>query len=359
MFYKIEKHCGESAYLQLYRQLRSDIVSGALPCGSKLPSKRVLAAELGISVITAEHAFALLIDEGYAESRPRSGVYVSFGGKKLSSAAGHRAALEDMQASSSADRDFPFSVLARTMRTVLTEYDRRLLIRSPNSGCAELRQAVALWLERSRGLSVGPEQIVIGSGAEYLYGLVVQLLGRDTFFALEDPSYEKIQKVYEANGAKCLFLPMGEDGILSSELEECRAGVLHVTPFHSYPSGVTASAAKRHEYAHWAEKNGAYLLEDDYDSEFASPTRQVETIASLAPDRVIYINTFSKVLAPSFRTGFMVLPGPLTEKYRETLGFYSCTVPVFDQLVLARFISEGHLERYINRRKRKARQKNG
>ena len=229
--------------------------------------------------------------------------------------------------------------------------------RSPSCGCTELRIALAGYLARSRGLGVNPEQIVVGAGAEYLYGLVVQLLGRERLYALEDPCYEKIRRVYEANGATCELLTMGEDGILPEALLDSRAGVLHVTPFHSYPSGVTASAARRHDYALWAQSRGAYIVEDDYDAEFASLRRQIETICSLAPERVLYINTFSKVLAPSVRVGFLVLPEPLLDLYRERLGFYSCTVPVFDQLVLAEFIAQGHLERYINRRKRKLQKK--
>ena len=149
---------------------------------------------------------------------------------------------------------------------------------------------------------------------------------------------------------------MGNDGILSSELAASRADALHVTPFHSFPSGITATAAKRHEYAAWAEAHDSIIIEDDYDSEFASLSRQIETILSIAPERVIYINTFSKLLAPAIRTGFMILPRPLLESYHQKLGFYSCTVPVFDQLVLAEFIEEGHMERYINRRKRQLRQ---
>jgi GntR family transcriptional regulator/MocR family aminotransferase len=241
------------------------------------------------------------------------------------------------------------------MRTVLSDYDRRILESSPGRGVPELRQALAAYLLRSRGLELSPEQIVIGSGAEYLYGLLVQLLGRETGFALEDPCYEKIRRVYEANGARCEALALGPDGIESEALRRCRAGVLHVTPFHSYPSGVTASAAKRHEYAAWARERGAVIVEDDYDAELASPTRQIETIFSLAPERVIYLNTFSKILAPAMRTGFLVLPEALNEQYRARLEFYSCTVPVYDQYVLAAFLEGGHLERYINRRRRQLR----
>ncbi len=356
MKYQIQKHSGLSAYLQLYRQLREDIVSGLLPLGAKLPSKRSFAEGLGVSVITVEHALELLCDEGYVEARPRSGFFVCFGGAR-GAASLPRARLEEMSVQEGAPEDFPFSLWARTMRAVLSDYDRRILNRCPSGGCLELRQALSAYLGRSRGLSVTPEQIIVGAGAEYLYSLIVQLIGRARLFALEDPCYEQIRRVYEANGARCLALPMGEDGIESGALASCDAGLLHVTPYHSYPSGVTASAAKRHEYALWAQSRDAFIVEDDYDAEFASLRRRIETICSLAPERVLYVNTFSKILAPSMRTGFLVLPEALLPRYREKLGFYSCTVPVFDQLVLAEFISQGHLERYINRRQRKLRGK--
>ena len=357
MNYHIERHSGESAYLQLYRQLREAIVTGAIPTGARLPSKRQLSEELGVAIITVEHALALLADEGYIESRPRSGCYACFGGAVPS--AFPRPRLEELSASPTAPEDFPFPTLAKTMRRVLSEYDRRILARSPNRGTPELREALAAYLARSRGLNVDPGRIVVGSGAEYLYGLLVQLLGRETLYALEEPCYEKIRRVYEANGARCLGLPLGSDGIETRALEACAAGVLHVTPFHSYPSGITASAAKRHEYAAWARANGAVIVEDDYDSELASPTRQIETIHSLAPERVIYLNSFSKTLAPAMRFGYMVLPEALDKRYREKLDFYSCTVPVYDQYVLAAFLDGGHLERYINRRRKLRRQGEG
>lgn len=355
MRYRLNRQSTESVYMQIYRQLREEIINGTLKAGTKLPSKRSLAEELGVSVITVEHAFALLTDEGYARAKPRSGLYASFGSGTVPSSS-RRASLADMRATPSGSDDFPFSVWAKTMRRVLSEYDRSILTACPGIGCAPLREALADYLQRSRELSVFPEQIVIGSGAEYLYSLVVQLLGPGCLIALEFPSYQKIRLVYEANGARCESLTMGNDGILSSELAASRADALHVTPFHSFPSGITATAAKRHEYAAWAEAHDSIIIEDDYDSEFASLSRQIETILSIAPERVIYINTFSKLLAPAIRTGFMILPRPLLESYHQKLGFYSCTVPVFDQLVLAEFIEEGHMERYINRRKRQLRQ---
>ena len=221
----------------------------------------------------------------------------------------------------------------------------------PLTSLAFKRDALKAWKAKVAA-GFDPEQIVVGSGAEYLYGLVVQLLGRGERCALEDPSYEKIRLVYEANGAHCEKLPLGADGIESAALDACTARVLHVTPFHSYPSGVTATAAKRREYARWARERDAYIIEDDYDAEFSALLKPVETVFSLAPERVIYMNTFTKTIAPAMRMGYMVLPGGLLARFEEQLGFYSCTVPVFEQYVLAEFIRSGELERYINRRRR-------
>jgi len=352
MAYTVKKDARDSAYIQLYRQLRQDIVEGVLPTGARLPSKRQLAAEAGVSVITAEHAIGLLVDEGYAVPRERSGVYASFGG----SAPLPRARLEEMRVPSAPPEDFPFSVLARVMRRVLSERGPDILVKSPARGCAELRAAISAYLARSRRIKVAPEQIVVGSGAEYLYGLVVKLFGRGGQYAHESPCYEKIRRVYEANGADCVFLPLAEDGIESAALDACRAGLLHVTPYHSFPSGVTASVSKRYEYAAWARARDAFLVEDDYASEFSSAGGQIDTIFSLAPERTIYINTFSKTLAPSMRMGYMVLPGALLALYEERVGFFSCTVPLYEQLVLSEFIEMGELERYINRRRKKLRQ---
>ena len=209
-------------------------------------------------------------------------------------------------------------------------------------------------------MDVSPEQILIGSGAEYIYGLNVQVLGRDRLYALENPSYDKIRKVYEANGARTDLLTMGEDGIESGELSRTKAYVLHVTPFNSFPSGITASASKRAEYIRWAKERGGYIIEDDFDSEFTLLSKPEDTLFSLAPDGlVIYMNTFSKTIAPSIRAGYLVLPRSCMALYEKKASFYSCTVPVYDQLVLAEFIDNGDFERHINRVRRRRRKKSG
>ena len=369
----IDPHISKVAYLQLYEHLRQDIMDGVFAYGTKLPSKRLLAEETGVSVITVEHAYAILADEGYIEARPRSGYFAIYRAGDFLSGGEHFPAAKQSATSSgnmissgiptstgnSVDTPFPFSVLARTMRKILTDYGQEILSPSPNHGCPQLRGAIASYLARSHGIQVQAEQIIIGSGAEYLYTLIAQLLGQGHIFALEDPSYAKIQRVYEASGVQCDPLALGSDGILTSELERTQATILHVTPFNSYPSGITASASKRREYLLWASRRSGYIIEDNYDSELTVSRKKEDPLFSLAgADRVLYLNTFSRTIAPSIRVGYMLLPQSLMDPFEERLGFYSCTVPLFEQYVLAELLNSGDFERHINR-VRRARRKAG
>ena len=357
MRYQINPQNQKFAYMQLYEQLREDIVKGILPYGSKLPSKRLLAEETEVSVITVEHTYGILCEEGYIESRERSGYFVIYKEKDFFSSmeVGEKTfvanAIKDYK--QDVKGEFPFSVLAKTMRKVLAEYREQLFIKSPNQGVMELRSAISSYLARSNGIHVRPEQIVIGSGAEYFYSLIVQFLGNQRKFALENPSYNKIQKVYRANGVTCDMLELGQDGIRTKELEQTEATVLHITPFHSFPSGITASVSKRQEYLRWAEARSGYIIEDNYDSELTVSKKHEDTVFALSDKgRVIYLNTFSHTIAPSMRIGYMVLPEQMVENFREKLGFYSCSVPVFEQYVLAELINSGDFERHINRIRR-------
>ena len=358
MNYRIEKDKPQTAYLQLYAQLRRDIVNGVFPYGAKLPSKRLLAEEAGVSLITVEHAYGILCDEGYLESRQRSGYFSAYRSGELLSAAEPTPSPTLWELPHLPKGDFPFSVLAKSMRRVLSVYGDGLLQKSPNQGTAPLREAIAAYLARNHGITVEANQIVIGSGAEYLYSLILQLLGRERIYGLEDPSYEKIRKVYEVGGGVCRLLKMGKDGITTKALSATDATVLHVTPFHSYPSGVTATASKRREYLDFVAKRNGILIEDNYDSELTPSKKNEETLfAQDSHGRVIYLNTFSHTIAPSVRVGYMVLPKTLTKTFEDTLGFYSCTVPVFEQLVLADLLNSGDFERHINR-VRRVRRKN-
>ncbi len=356
MKYTVDKGHGP-AYLQLYRQLRDDIISGVFAYNSKLPSKRILAEESGVSTITIEHAYSLLCDEGYAEAHERSGYFVVF-----RPADGFATATIDTEpqrvASHSAQMQptFPYSLLSKTMRRVLSTYKDVLLEKSPNAGCIEFRTALKHYLARNRGIHVEIEQIIIGSGAEYLYGFIVDLLGRDQVIAIESPSYNKIEQVYQTAELKYEALPLTNDGIDSAALAVTHANILHTTPYRSFPSGVTASASKRHEYIRWANSGNRYIIEDDFESEFSVSTKPMETLFSLSNhNNVIYLNTFSKTISPAIRVAYMVLPQTLVAPFENKLGFYSCTVPTFEQFTLAELINNGDFERHINRVRRRKR----
>ena len=358
MKYLINK-TNRPVYLQIYKQIRQDIVDGIYPLGAKLPSIRLLADELGVSSVTVDHAYALLCDEGYVESRERSGFVVIF--RK-----DDRFALTDevqtktilIEHKKHDYPDFPFSVLSKTMRGIITDYGESILERSPNSGCLQLREAIQRYLAKNRGINVSAEQIIIGSGSEYLYSLIIELLGKNCIFGIESPSYKKIEQVYLAAEVKYEPLPLSKDGIDSAALLRSQATVLHTTPYRSFPTGITASASKRHEYIRWSTKGERYIIEDDFESEFSVSTKPEETLFSLAgQDNVIYLNTFSKTISPSLRVGYMVLPKKLVGVFEEKLGFYSCTVPTFEQYVIARLLQNGDFERHINRVRRDKRKK--
>ena len=358
MKYTIQKDNNMPAYLQLYKQVRDDIVKEIYPFNSKLPSKRILAEEIGVSTVTIEHTYALLCDEGYIEARERSGYFVIFRTNDTfaissNSIATHIPLTNHHQSSPT---QFPFSVLTKTMRSVMSEYSEAILDKSPNSGGLELREAIKQYLIRSRGIDADTEQIIIGSGSEYLYTLIVELLGRERIYAIESPSYKKIEQVYSASDVKYQMLPLGNDGIESAALWNSKADVLHISPYRSFPSGVTATASKRHEYLRWAGKNNRYIIEDDFESEFSVSKKPEETLFShTSDDNIIYMNTFSKTISPALRVGYMVLPKHLVSIFEDKLGFYSCTVPTFEQFVLAELINNGDFERHINRVRRKKR----
>lgn len=354
MKYRIDTNSNLAAYLQLYRQIKRDVVDGIYKAGQRLPSKRLLAEETGVSVITVEHALRLLCDEGYAEARERSGCFVIYKHSDFVSTEEPKRSIAPATPNyTHLTSDFPFSVLSKTMRRVIADQGKRLLVRSPSHGCTELREAICRYLARSNGVTARPEQIIIGSGAEHLYSLIAQLIGNGRPFAIEDPSYEKIRRVYTACGTSVEPLPLAADGIKSEALAASNAGVLHVTPFNSYPSGVTATASKRREYLRFASERNAVIVEDDYSSELTVSTKNEDTLFSLSENgSVIYMNTFSRTVSPSVRVGYAVLPERLLPVFEDKLGFYSCTVPVFEQLLLTELIESGDFERHINRVRR-------
>ena len=250
---------------------------------------------------------------------------------------------------------FPFSVWSRLMRGVLSDCGEHLLERVPCDGDAELKRAVAGYLYRARAIDIDPRYIVIGAGAEYLYGIVVQLLGRDNIFAVENPGYGKIYSSYILNGAKVRCIGVTDTGIDCREVEKSGAKIVHFSPSHQFPTGAVTPVSERLRLIKWAKDRDGYIIEDDYDSEFRLVGKPLQCAYNLCPDRVIYMNTFSKSLAPSMRLGYMVLPPNLYERYLKLFGQSACVVPLFEQKALAKMLDGGYFERHIARLKNRYR----
>ena len=352
--YELKKAPGVPLYEALYRCIRGDILSGALPPGEKLPSKRALAQHLEVSKITVETAYSQLLSEGYICSREKVGYFV----EAVERAAPVRLPEQPrvpkepetglLDLTGGGTEQFPFSVWMKLQREVMLDYGEKLLLPLPNTGVPELRQAIAEHLAAFRGLHVNPENILIGAGTDFLYNLLIQLLGRDRCYAVEEPGYGKIRRIYDAGGVRAMSAPMDESGVRPDGLEQ--AGVLHISPSHHFPTGLVTPMSRRLELLAWAREHNGWIIEDDYDSEFRFAAHPMSAMQALdRSGRVIYMNTFSKTLAPSIRISYLVLPDGLMAEFQQRLGFYSCTVPSFEQYTLARFLSRGHFEKHINR----------
>lgn len=350
--YDLKKAPGLPLYEALYRCIREDILTGKLLPGQKLPSRRALCTHLKVSQITVEGAYSQLLAEGYICSREKVGYFVEAVQRNLpaspsSSEPGELADhLVDLTANGSAG--FPFSVWSRLQRQVMLDLGEKLLLPLPNQGILPLRQAIARHLWEFRGMQVSAGDILVGAGTDFLYNLLIQLLGRDLTYAVEEPGYGKIRKVYRSAGAACQDAPMDNQGVMVSALDN--AQVLHISPAHHFPTGRVTSLQRRQELLRWANERTGWIIEDDYDSEFRFYSHPLPTLRSMdTQGRVIYMNSFTKTLAPSIRMSFMVLPHDLMERFRRNLGFYSCSVPSFEQFTLARFLEEGYFEKHINR----------
>jgi len=351
--YELKKAPGLPLYEALYRCIRGDIRSGRLRPDEKLPSKRALAQHLEVSKLTVENAYGQLLAEGYIRSEEKVGYFVE--AVELIPKQEYRPRTEPevaetpvLDLTANGPARFPFSVWSRLHREVMLDYGEKLLQPLHNQGCPELREAIALHLAQFRGITVAPENIVIGAGTDFLYNLLIQLLGRDRVYAVEDPGYAKIRRIYAAGGVVCRSAEMDDSGVIVGGLAD--ATVLHISPSHHFPTGLVTPLFRRQELLGWAEKADGYIIEDDYDSEFRFHARPMPALQTLdRQGRVIYMNTFSKSLAPSIRISYMVLPPALMAVFREKLGFYSCTVPSFEQYTLARFLSGGYFEKHINR----------
>lgn len=370
--YDFSKRGKLTLYAYLYQCLKEDILEGKIAAGEKLPSKREMAGAYGISVKTVENAYAQLLTEGYLEAQEKRGYFAakvehisdgSFFARRMQAEYGPDAEsrgearyveekwFADFTSSNTVYDKFPFSQWSRVMRETLSYREEELLRTAPFQGVKELREEITAYLYRNRGMQVPPECILIGAGTEYLYGRLLDLLPPEGIYAAEDPGYRKITKLYGGRGVSFRYVPVDGEGIRISALKESGATVVHVSPGYHFPLGFVMPVGRRQALLSWAaEEPERYIIEDDYDCELRYFGRPAPAIQSMdANHRVIYLNTFSKMLTPSLRVSYMVLPQRLMDRYVQKLNYYSNTVSSFEQYALASFLKQGFFERHVSR----------
>ena len=361
--YSFENLNNDTLYEHLYKCIKNDIHNLVLLPGEKLPSKRTFAQNLGISVITVENAYAQLLAEGYIYSLPKKGFYISDIHPYYSPVANKNSSyipkseekaqklIADFNSNQTDSDYFPFSTWTSILRKTINDKQNELMHNSPIGGCRELRTAISEHLRQFRNMNVHPDQIVIGAGTEYLYGLLIQLFGHDKIYAVENPGYKKISEIYKSNQVKCEFVDIDKSGMKTSDLIKSKTDIIHISPSHHFPTGIVMPIQRRQELLNWAAENHKrYIIEDEYDSEFRFSGRMIPTLQSIDNhEKVIYINTFTKTLSSTVRMSYMVLPPHLVKEFNKKLSFYSSPVSNFEQFTLAGFISEGYFEKHINR----------
>lgn len=359
----LDKNSEIPLYEQLYQAIKTAIINQELSKDEKLPSKRKLSAHLEISLTTVETAYLQLLAEGYIKSIPKVGFFIattvdlSFN-KKISKekklvTETKKKYLVDFKTNQVDDKLFPYEKLAKIEREVILDKLKQQINQGEMFGCHEFRSRVSEILFAYRGIQAKPEQIIIGSGSEGLLALLVMLLGNNQTFAVENPSYLKNFKLYQAYGLKVKPIDLDDEGIRVDALEREKIDVVHTTPSHQFPMGIITSVSRRLELLNWANsKENRYIIEDDYDSEFRYFGTPIPAMKGLDKhDKVIYMNSFTKTLFPGLRISFLVLPEKLISRYIKDFAFHSSSVPVINQLTIAEFINRGEYEKHLNRMK--------
>lgn len=396
---QLHPESSKTLYEQIYEYIREEIKSGSLMQNEKLPSARFLADYLQVSRTTVDMAYDQLVSEGYLEAKPRRGYFVSTyeelsaidealgqadgrqrqdgdgdGSDRRETATAEKAGRPDTYPGVQGQeiqvrydfspnaidmRYFPFATWKKITRNILVDANSKMFSLGEPQGDPELRTTICRYLHGSRGVKCEPEQIIIGAGNDYLLLLLEKILGRHVCVAMENPTYARAYRIFRSCAYPVRFVPMDESGMRVDCLRRTDAQVAYVMPSHQYPTGVSMPIGRRMELLKWAaEAEERYLIEDDYDSEFRYKGKPLPSLqASDHNGRVVYIGTFSKAIAPAIRISYMVLPYPLLERYRRECGFYASTVSRIDQTILNEFIQDGYFERYLNKMRKRYREK--
>ncbi len=349
-------------YEQIYQYLKNEIKIGKLSVATKLPSTRGLSSNLQISRSTVELAYSQLVSEGYIETKPKSGYYVSKIGdlvalpdvvvehnKKVSL---HEKKMRfDFSPFTVDINEFPFATWRRLSNQCMNDMNQNLFLLGQSQGDMSLRESIGRYLHSSRGVRVEPEQLIIGAGTDYLLQLLIQILKPVESIGMENPSYKRAYQIFNGLGVKVSAIDVKKDGIDITQLRNCGCELCYVTPSHQYPLGVVMPISKRLELLSWAsEKENRYIIEDDHDSEFRYKGKPIPSLQGIDQnDHVIYIGTFSRAIAPAIRMGYMVLPKVLMNHYHQSFSYYASTVSRIDQAIMCQFINGGFFERHVNK----------
>jgi GntR family transcriptional regulator / MocR family aminotransferase len=367
-----ERNSSVPFYKQIFEGYRQAILSGLLRPGQRLPSTRALAMELGISRLPAVIAFDQLLHEGYVEGKVGEGTYVKesipeeFG---ASFSVRKRLVPIERNSAPSADRvigpfrvslpaldQFPRKIWSRLVSRYARNLPLDLMAYGDPAGYYPLRDAIAQYLQTARAVHCEPDQVLIVPGSQMALQVCARAILRPgDSVCMEEPGYPGAREALKSSGLTTIPVSLDEEGINIHQLHALgkKIRAVYVTPSHQYPLGASMTASRRLELLDWAERNQSWIIEDDYDSEFRYASRPLGSLQGMdTASRVIYIGTFSKVLFPSLRIGYMVIPVALWNSFvsmRETLDIFS---PTLYQLVLTDFLQEGHFARHLRRMRR-------
>lgn len=369
LIFQLEKNTEKPLYEQLYNGIKQAIMTQKIKVGEKLPSKRKLAEFLNISQTTIEIAYSQLLAEGYIMSKTRIGYFVEaidelpYVQKKnnptTTNEIDKKSFTVDFNPGAIDIEAFPFTIWRKYAKDLLDENSKELLLTGHPQGEYALRAEIANYLFQSRGVLCRPEQIVIGSGTEQLLPMIMRLFDESACFAIENPGYQTVHRIFSQHQQTVYPIPVDEEGIIISKLEKTAANIVYITPSHQFPTGAILSAPRRTQALKWAlQKTNRYIIEDDYDSEFRYSGKPIPSLQGLDQnEKVIYMSTFTKSLMPSLRVAYFVLPKALLTTYNDIFSYYSATVPRFDQHILAKFMHDGHFAKHLNRMRKVYRKK--
>lgn len=356
------KNKGAFLYVEIYEFIKQEITEGNLKYGEKLPSKRSLASHLSVSVNTVDAAYGQLVAEGYLEASPKRGYFVcqidtyllkqknrvlEKNTKKIET----RPIKIDFSPNAIDQRIFPYEAFRKIFKSTFNEYDSSLLNKPEIQGEMELRNALVELLYRSRGVRCRVEQIIIGSGTDHLLQILGLLWGKNKSVVLENPVYLKAYNIFEKMGNPVISIDIDEKGIQIEPMQSFSDVAVYVTPSHQFPLGMSMPIDRRIRLLNFANQDdGNYIIEDDYDSEFRYNEKPLPSLQSIDNNgKVIYIGTFSKSIAPSFRISYMVLPEALLKAYLEIADAISSPVSSLEQKMIGAFISDGVFEKHVNK----------